>query len=98
MTPKKRAQLAADRRSAEAISNRCWTLAEAAGVVPKTKHRRGQIELPQTLEPLLAIRERRLMHKAMKFFEAAFQSGLNVYHLTWCPRSIGSLPVHSRPM
>ncbi|WIY67967.1 hypothetical protein KB221_07510 [Aquidulcibacter paucihalophilus] len=85
MTPKKRAQLAADRRSAAAISNRCWTSAEAAGVVPKSGFGRDHIELPDTLEPLLAIRERRLMHKAMKYFEAAFRSGWDVYHLTWCP-------------
>lgn len=85
MTPKKRAELAADRRSAETISNRCRKLAEAAGVVPKIRGAHAQIGLPETLEPLLAIRERRRMHKTMKLFEAAHQSGLEVYHLTWCP-------------
>lgn len=83
MTPKKRKQLAADMRSAKAISERFRTRAEAAGIVRKTYSR--QLDLPDTLNPLRTVRERRLMHRAMQYFEAAHRSGIDVYHLTWCP-------------
>lgn len=82
MTKPSRAQLRADEEAAQSIRANTIKRAQHAGVInPKRK----RACLPPNLEPELGIAERRRMHVAMKYFEAAFWAEETVLHLTWCP-------------
>lgn len=86
MSDKKRnAAKSSDAKAAASIESRVRKLARKARLIPKAGSKSSRLPLPIKLEPDLAIRERRLMHKAMRYFEARFRAGHPVFHVTWCP-------------
>lgn len=78
-----RAQRLADQDAADGIRARVLSQCVAAQLIRPNARRPA---IPPNLEPELAISERRKMHQAMRYFEAAHLAGTPVLHVTWCPR------------
>ena len=82
MLKSKKAERRADEEAAKRIMDRVLQRASDAGLV---KLKRKRASLPPNLDPDLTISQRRRMHEAMEYFEAAHAAGETVLHLTWCP-------------